>query len=37
MEIIIDVCMFVVLCILCFLCGVAGYVLGRKKEDKDGK
>ena len=29
-ELIIDICMFIVLCILCFLCGVVGYVLGRK-------
>ena len=31
-ELIINVCMFLVLCILSFLCGVVGYVLGRKKE-----
>jgi len=31
-ELIIDVCMFIVLCVLCFLCGVIGYVFGRKKE-----
>ena len=31
-ELIIDICIFIVLCVLCFLCGVVGYVFGRDKK-----
>ena len=34
-ELIIDVCMFIVLCVLCFICGVIGYVFGRKKSEME--